>query len=709
MKHRRKSAKHLFFPFFANSFHNLTKPKPIFIQTPLPSISVCMIVRNEEHCLAQCLESVRDLASEIILVDTGSTDRTIEIAQKFGAKVIQTSWNDHYAEARNLGLAEAMGDWVMILDADEVVSPEAKHLLPAYLRHYQGQDVVLNWRVCSSQHPDLYSRGLFLNHRGIEFAGRVHEVPVLPGKELSSYHCQDLVLWHESQGDQEAKLKYYQQLLKQNLVEETEAARMNHVQKHLGLNHLALTEWEAAWDVLSACYQGMQTLGIRPQDGFYGEVLKGLVQVGLQLGHPETRRYFQELQQYYPLEQMARDFGVSARQSHWRKGMVAVTMGLLAACQPAATVSGPSSSQHNQQAPILLNPENLIQPSADPELADYHSKLGDFRIKEAYWCPPQPSDVLACYQAGGTPFTGTTGTDINGNVCYHYGGCSVPTPTPTPPPTPTPGPTATPSRNPNKGNAKITGYSVLDDDDSSSLSSSMLSFDAIPPSNSFTVQANGSSPGQINKKNPRYITAVPEAVYHVECTVKADPGGEAFVDIKAPNNYVYHLGKFPFSPKTAAIGNFDWKLPSNVILGAYTAYLSLDAQYPSGLVVDEVSFTIRGPRSVLMTASAVDHINNNRLVPLPGTYFSATVYDLKGNPALSRDCQTLLNGACLLTDMPLAGTYYEFDYGVVKSTSPRYVPNKVSDKYTMNLKIDAKIKRYNWTAIPGLVLPVYLP
>ncbi len=83
------------------------------------AVSLCMIVKNEESCLQDCLASVKDLVSEIIIVDTGSTDGTIRIAQSFGAKIFHYTWNDNFSDARNFSLAQASEPWILVLDADE--------------------------------------------------------------------------------------------------------------------------------------------------------------------------------------------------------------------------------------------------------------------------------------------------------------------------------------------------------------------------------------------------------------------------------------------------------------------------------------------------------------------------------------------------------------------------------------------------------------
>lgn len=84
-----------------------------------PRLSLCMIAKDEERNLPRCLNSVKDIADEIIVVDTGSRDRTIEVAERFGARVLRRRWRGSFAKARNYGLEAATGDWILVLDADE--------------------------------------------------------------------------------------------------------------------------------------------------------------------------------------------------------------------------------------------------------------------------------------------------------------------------------------------------------------------------------------------------------------------------------------------------------------------------------------------------------------------------------------------------------------------------------------------------------------
>ena len=93
------------------------------------TISLCMIVKNEEAVLARCLDSVRGAVDEIVIVDTGSTDRTKEIARGYTDKVFDFEWVDDFSAARNYAYAQATMDYQMWLDADDVVSSENIGLL----------------------------------------------------------------------------------------------------------------------------------------------------------------------------------------------------------------------------------------------------------------------------------------------------------------------------------------------------------------------------------------------------------------------------------------------------------------------------------------------------------------------------------------------------------------------------------------------------
>lgn len=88
-------------------------------------LSVCAITKNESHCIARMIQSVRGLATEIIIADTGSTDATMTIARNLGARVVEIPWTDDFAVARNRSLQFATQPWILVLDADEALDPSS--------------------------------------------------------------------------------------------------------------------------------------------------------------------------------------------------------------------------------------------------------------------------------------------------------------------------------------------------------------------------------------------------------------------------------------------------------------------------------------------------------------------------------------------------------------------------------------------------------
>ncbi|MBJ8026149.1 glycosyltransferase family 2 protein, partial [Bacillus cereus] len=95
------------------------------------TISLCMIVKNEEICLEKCLQSIKGIPDEIIIVDTGSTDKTKEIACKWTPHVLDFEWKDDFAAARNFAFQQATKDYIFWLDADDILLPENREKLVA--------------------------------------------------------------------------------------------------------------------------------------------------------------------------------------------------------------------------------------------------------------------------------------------------------------------------------------------------------------------------------------------------------------------------------------------------------------------------------------------------------------------------------------------------------------------------------------------------
>ena len=109
----------------------------------MASVSLCMIVKDEEKVLARCLESVAGFTDEIIIVDTGSTDRTKEIAARFTEHVFSFPWQEDFAAARNFAFSKGKGDYLFWLDADDVIPEEEMEKLQALKKRLDRVSIVL--------------------------------------------------------------------------------------------------------------------------------------------------------------------------------------------------------------------------------------------------------------------------------------------------------------------------------------------------------------------------------------------------------------------------------------------------------------------------------------------------------------------------------------------------------------------------------------
>ena len=99
-------------------------------------ITLCMIVKNEENELPLVLSSAKELADEMVIYDTGSSDNSIVIARQFGAKVIEGYWDEDFSRARNEALEDCHGDWILWLDADEAIHGISSSVIKAIIYKY---------------------------------------------------------------------------------------------------------------------------------------------------------------------------------------------------------------------------------------------------------------------------------------------------------------------------------------------------------------------------------------------------------------------------------------------------------------------------------------------------------------------------------------------------------------------------------------------
>lgn len=145
-----------------------------------PLISLCMIVKNEQENIARCLSSVKGIADEIIIVDTGSEDKSIKIAEQHGAKVISINWTEDFSEARNTALNYAKGRWILHLDADEELHISTKEKIKSILKKTkaEGINIILRNHQPTEEiirYLDMHQVRMFRNKPNYRYRERVNE------------------------------------------------------------------------------------------------------------------------------------------------------------------------------------------------------------------------------------------------------------------------------------------------------------------------------------------------------------------------------------------------------------------------------------------------------------------------------------------------------------------------------------------------------
>ena len=197
-------------------------------------ISACCMVKNEEKNLPRSLDSLTSQVDEIIVVDTGSTDRTIEIAKSYGAKIIETTWQDDFSTPRNMAIDAADGDWIIFLDADEYFATPKK--VRSAIEKFSGKDAILIPRINideangSNEISRDWCARIFKNASHLRYRGLIHEnITDIKHERLDyTFGNEDLTIYHTGYGTQiiESKLRRNLTLI------ELEAKKYGHEAKH---------------------------------------------------------------------------------------------------------------------------------------------------------------------------------------------------------------------------------------------------------------------------------------------------------------------------------------------------------------------------------------------------------------------------------------------------------------------------------------------
>ena len=166
-------------------------------------ISACYITKNEERNIVRSLQSLLDSVDEIIVVDTGSTDRTKEAAAGLGARVLDFAWEDDFSAPRNLAIQEAQGDWIIFLDADEwFVEPQVlRNAIEEEVRCSPDLDAMLLLRLNLDDRGTEVSRDrslrIFRNAPWLRYHGKIHENVYSSRGRLRVSYPEGLRLYHD--------------------------------------------------------------------------------------------------------------------------------------------------------------------------------------------------------------------------------------------------------------------------------------------------------------------------------------------------------------------------------------------------------------------------------------------------------------------------------------------------------------------------------
>ena len=179
-------------------------------------LSLCLIVKDEEKNLENFLKKIKNYVDEIVTVDTGSTDKTKDIAKKFG-KVHDFKWKDDFSEARNFSISKAKGDWILVLDPDEVIDEKERVTIKELIK--KNNIDILGYRLIQKtyyKHKIIFIRGicrLFRNDKRIKFVYPIHETVRESIKKLGRIGKTGIVIKHYPNLNEDKK-NYYLKLLK---------------------------------------------------------------------------------------------------------------------------------------------------------------------------------------------------------------------------------------------------------------------------------------------------------------------------------------------------------------------------------------------------------------------------------------------------------------------------------------------------------------
>lgn len=197
----------------------------------MPTLSVLYVIRNEQDCLEKSVASIEQIADEIVFIDTGSMDKTLSICRRYPkGRIYSHAWVHDYSRTKNYGIKQCKGDWILALDADELLDPAsasairnavntAKSNISAFGCHFSDHEAAFDYKSPENPRPFFASPQIRLFRRSnqIEFKGRIMENVVDSAKKAGGVDLLNAkihhFLWHGKGADfKEGRLSYYKKL-----------------------------------------------------------------------------------------------------------------------------------------------------------------------------------------------------------------------------------------------------------------------------------------------------------------------------------------------------------------------------------------------------------------------------------------------------------------------------------------------------------------
>ena len=213
--------------------------------------SACMIVKNESKNIEKCINSFKDIVNEIIVVDTGSTDNTVELAKNLGAKVLFMQWQNDFAAPKNYAIENATGDWIIFLDADEYFEEGSSKKIIHALNILNDQSVY-DSMGCKMYHLDSENGAVkgqnvviraFKRKNSIRYKNSIHENLLDGNKNLNSLYFNDIIVYHTGYANSKITSKYRRNIeLLESVVSKGEADTMTYY--YLCSSYNGLNEFE---------------------------------------------------------------------------------------------------------------------------------------------------------------------------------------------------------------------------------------------------------------------------------------------------------------------------------------------------------------------------------------------------------------------------------------------------------------------------------